>query len=289
MSTPGNDEVGESPSHRHKTRSYAVGSFALELGEEPTRPRGQGILIGLLVFLLLSLFLFAFSLFGPGGDVRRFFDVFLPGDPTFVVASPRDGGVVIFGDGVSGRRLPDGNMPYCEQVMMTQDKLGGSFFDVFFDVFFWTNKTRLMVGSNPLCGDPDGITQPASTPGTSSGGHCQDKCDPNDPNSCLAGLSCVPRSTAAASGYICYNQQICNPSMTQEPTEAISTAPPCVCGDGVCEQARCNELQQNCPADCGSGQPQPPTKPCDKSCGNGACEPNCQEDTATCPADCKEP
>ncbi len=142
MSTPGNNEVGESPSHRDKTRSYAAGSFALELGEEPTRPRGQGILIGLLVFLLLSLFLFAFSLFGPGGDVRRFFDVFLPGDPTFVVASPPDGDVVIFGDGAGGRRLPDGNMPYCEQVMMTQDKLGGSFFDVFFDVFFWASPSR---------------------------------------------------------------------------------------------------------------------------------------------------
>ncbi len=133
-------------------------------------------------------------------------------------------------------------------------------------------------------------TPPAEggTPAT-EGGRCMDKCDPNDPNSCLAGLSCVPRSTTAAGDTICYNQQICNPSTTQEPTEAVGTEQPCVCGDGICEQARCNELQQNCPADCGSGQPQPPANPCDKSCGNGACEPNCQEDTATCPADCKGP
>ncbi|MBN1311272.1 MAG: hypothetical protein JXB30_07620, partial [Anaerolineae bacterium] len=57
---------------------------------------------------------------------------------------------------------------------------------------------------------------------------------------------------------------------------------PCVCGDGVCEQYRCNELQQNCPADCGSG---PGPDPCAGSyCGDGVCRPECGEDYWNCNA-----
>lgn len=125
-------------------------------------------------------------------------------------------------------------------------------------------------------------TPPATEGGEpTAGGRCMDKCDPNDPNSCLAGLSCVPRSAAAAGDTICYNQQICNPSTTQEPGV---TEQPCACGDGVCEQARCNELQQNCPADCGSGQPSCScvcttvcgaacVEVCTDSCTGAACKP----------------
>jgi hypothetical protein len=266
-------------------RGYAASNFAVELDEStPPRVLKLGILIGLLSFLLL--FLLAFLLFGPEGDVRSFFDVILPGDPTFLVRSEPDGDVLVFGDGANGNRLPHGTMPYCEPVM-TQDKLGGSFFDVFFDVFFWVNKTRPMVGSNPLCGgdqggdtqpasnpetssgDQGGVTQPASNPETSSGGHCQDKCDPNI-SDCLAGLKCQP-STPGSTDFICWDQTICTAPVQVEVTDQATESKGC--GDGVCD-AGIGESAITCPADCGL-------------CGNNFCDPG--ESVYTCTPDCGEP
>lgn len=121
------------------------------------------------------------------------------------------------------------------------------------------------------------ISCPADCTTSTQGGACFDTCDPDEPASCLAGLSCLPR-VAGGDEYICYNEVICNPSVTQQPD---TTQQPCACGDGVCEQSRCSEFQQNCPADCGQSQPpQPPPA----VCGDGAC--NGGETCWSCSTDC---
>jgi len=204
---------------------YTPGHYAVELDQSPTSKGGRGFMILIGSLLLLLLFLFAFLLFGPGGDVLNFFDVFLPGDPTFGVVRPPEGDVVIFGDGVVGRRLPDGNRPSCEQAILMQGKQSNSIFDVFFDVFFWANKTRLIVGSAPLCdGDPGGI----------AGGACNQGCDPNG-STCDPGLSCVQEPDG---GYVCFGGtdstgEVCGNGASQ-PT-----------GDGTCNQP-CSPTASNC-------------------------------------------
>lgn len=160
-----------------------------------------------------------------------------------------------------------------------------------------------------VCWSPQvcGETPPPST------GYCGDPCDPLKPN-CVVGTSCItspnggyvcwgpnvclgggtsPGGCGALCGnnacsngltctlqsdgrYLCWNANICStaPSVTEVPTGI-----PCTCGDGICEQERCNELQQNCPADCGSGDP------CAGSvCGDGVCR--CGEDARNCKQDC---
>jgi hypothetical protein len=48
------------------------------------------------------------------------------------------------------------------------------------------------------------------------------------------------------------------------------------CGDGIC-QPSCNENSDTCPADCPAPQPTPPN-PCDgATCGDGVCQPECGE------------
>jgi hypothetical protein len=140
-------------------------------------------------------------------------------------------------------------------------------------------------GTLPGCMPPGsgGGMEPESLSSTPAAGACFDTCDATDANSCLAGLSCLPRSEGG-SEYICYNESICSPSTPQEPnvTQGPSSDQPCVCGDGVCEQARCNELQQTCPADCGQPQ-QPPVQPA-PLCGDNACNGN--ETCWTCSQDC---
>ena len=126
-----------------------------------------------------------------------------------------------------------------------------------------------MVGSDPLCGgDPGGVTQPDSTPGSSSGGHCQDTCDP-DHSDCLAGLNCLPRQPGG-SDFMCWDQAICTTpiqvEVTNEATEAAS------CGDGACDPG---ESSQNCAPDCGA------------MCGDSQC--NGGESQQSCPADCGQP
>jgi hypothetical protein len=111
-------------------------------------------------------------------------------------------------------------------------------------------------------------------------GACLDPCDPANPT-CQSGLACVPGSTSSSSQYICWSQAICdatpvppcNNNGVCDPGEVASCpdCKPCTCGDGVCEQARCNELQQNCPADCGNGQPACVCR-CVNTCGpTGVC------------------
>ncbi len=120
---------------------------------------------------------------------------------------------------------------------------------------------------------------------TPAGGACFDTCDPDDANSCQAGLLCLPRAQGS-SEHICYNEDICSPVTTQEPgvTEEPGSDQPCVCGDGICEQSRCNELQQTCPADCGQSQPQQtPPKP-EAVCGDKTCSGS--ETCWTCADDC---
>lgn len=121
-----------------------------------------------------------------------------------------------------------------------------------------------------------------SVAGSAQGGACFATCDPDDPTGCLAGLSCLPR-VAGGEEHICYNEVICNPDVTQGPNvtqdPGVQT---CTCGDGVCEQNRCSEFQQNCPADCGVPQPPPPQP--GAVCGDGAC--NGGETCLSCSADC---
>ena len=143
-------------------------------------------------------------------------------------------------------------------------------------------------GTLPGCGIPSGGAgggmepEPESVSDVPEAGACFDTCDPADANSCLAGLACLPRSVGS-SEYICYNEGICSAS-TPGATEQPSGDQPCTCGDGVCEQTRCNELQQTCPADCGQSQPQqPPAQPA-AVCGDNVC--NGSETCSTCSQDC---
>lgn len=113
-------------------------------------------------------------------------------------------------------------------------------------------------------------------------GACLDPCDPVAPL-CLAGLACVP-SAAGSDKFVCYNRVICEPQVTEAPS--VTEAPVCMCGDGICEQNRCNELVQNCPADCGPA-PQPPSPPpvgAGPVCGDRVCNGN--ETCYTCSLDC---
>lgn len=122
---------------------------------------------------------------------------------------------------------------------------------------------------------PEKETRDTVTPDVPVGdGACLDPCDPAKP-ACLAGISCVPRASASDE-YVCYNRIICEPNVTEAPS--VTEAPVCSCGDGVCEQNRCNELIQNCPADCAP----PPSS--GARCGDQVCSGN--ESCRTCSRDC---
>ncbi len=60
------------------------------------------------------------------------------------------------------------------------------------------------------------------------------------------------------------------------------------CGDGVC-QPECDETCENCPGDCGECPGDEPHGECDfVDCGDGVCQPECDETCYNCPWDCGE-
>lgn len=76
-------------------------------------------------------------------------------------------------------------------------------------------------------------------------GACNAVCNPDAPN-CLAGLECLPRSSTANAGYICWNKQIClgnqtTPVVTQPSgNNGGVTPPPAECGPGWLPAAGCS-------------------------------------------------
>lgn len=118
--------------------------------------------------------------------------------------------------------------------------------------------------------------------GVESTGQCHETCGTGYP-ACSEGLSCV--SFDAGANPVCYSNTLCEPPFQHPPLQITpqGITNPCTCGDGVCEQDRCNELIQNCPADC---------DPCAKdpcacnTCGDGNCR--CNESPRSCPKDCQK-
>jgi hypothetical protein len=82
--------------------------------------------------------------------------------------------------------------------------------------------------SQVLSSSGENLLEPVTV--TPAAGACFDTCDPDNPNSCLAGLICLPRSQGSGE-YICYNESICNPATTQEPGAAAES------GNDVCDGA----------------------------------------------------